>query len=158
MFKILNLKDHPKYAARAAEWFSDKWKLAAGIYYESIEKGISGGTAVPSWYIVTDSSGRIIAGAGIIDNDYHDRPDLTPNLCALFVEPEFRLKGIARSLLDRARADLYRAGIERLYLITDHTDFYERCSFEFLTMVSELDGGKIRMYVSENRRFATHES
>ena len=27
-----------------------------------------------------------ISGAGVIENDFHDRKDLTPNLCALFVE------------------------------------------------------------------------
>ena len=39
------------------------------------------------------------AGAGVISNDFHNRRDLAPNLCALFVEPAYRRQGIARRLL-----------------------------------------------------------
>ena len=74
---------------------------------------------------------RIVAGAGVIANDYHDRVDLTPNLCALFVEESHRYRGIARLLLDSARRDMGKLGFETLYLVTDHEHFYERCGWEF---------------------------
>ena len=54
-----------------------------------------GGRAVPRWYLVIDEKDEIVAGAGIIDNDFHDRPELTPNLCALYVEESWRGRGIA---------------------------------------------------------------
>ena len=39
-------------------------------------------------------------------------------------------------------------GFSRLYLITDHTAFYERCGWEFLTMVAGEDGQPVRMYTA----------
>ena len=54
--------------------------------------------------------------------------------------------GLARRLLDHACRELAACGIETAYLITDHTDFYERCGWEFFTMVEEDDGGRARMY------------
>ena len=47
--------------------------------------------------------------------------------------------------------DMAGFGIDTLYLITDHTSFYERYGWEFLCMVreegEEEEPGMIRMYV-----------
>ena len=88
------------------------------------------------------------AGAGVIANDFHDRKDLTPNLCALFVEPPWRGRGTAGRLLDFIRRDLGAMGIPRLYLVTDHTAFYERYGWTFLTMVTGDDHLPERMYTA----------
>ena len=93
-----------------------------------------------------DGDGSIVAGCGIIENDFHDRPDLAPNLCALYVEEPFRGRGIARRLLAHARAEAARMGYERLYLVTDHRRFYERCGWEYLGEAHEDDGAPIRLY------------
>jgi hypothetical protein len=38
---------------------------------------------------------------------------------------------------------------EYLYLVTDHTEFYEKCGWDFLTLVTDDDGEKMRMYVTK---------
>ncbi len=45
------------------------------------------------------SDDEIFAGIGVIENDLYNRIDLTPNLCALYVEENFRLNGIASNLV-----------------------------------------------------------
>ena len=92
------------------------------------------------------SNQRIIAGAGVIANDFHDRKDLTPNVCALYVEPELRRRGIAGHLLKHICRDMAAKGISPLYLITEHTSFYERYGWEYLCMVMGDDGEPMRMY------------
>ena len=92
-----------------------------------------------------------MAGAGVIENDFHDRKDLHPNLCALFVEENWRGQGMARYILRRVREDMAGMGIEKLYLVTDHTDFYEKCGWSFLTMVRGDDGLMERMYEADTR-------
>ena len=78
---------------------------------------------------------EIIAGVGVIENDFHERRDLTPNVCALYVEEKYRCRGIAGKLLELVRDDMENKGISPLYLITEHTSFYERYGWEFLCMV-----------------------
>ena len=103
---------------------------------------------VPQWYIVMNEKNEIIAGAGVIANDFHDRPDLTPNLCGLFVEENYRKQGLAGSLLLHARSDLSKMGFDRLYLITDHTNFYERYGWEYLCEVHcDGESNTSRMYI-----------
>ncbi len=116
-----------------------------GEYAAAVENHNS----IPQWYIVVEGN-KIIAGAGVIENDFHKRKDLTPNLCALYVEKEYRCQGIAGKLLDYVCNDMKAMGIETLYLITEHTSFYEKYGWKFLCMVEEEDEPKqIRMYVHE---------
>ncbi len=43
---------------------------------------------------------RIVAGLGVIENDFHDRKDLKPNVCAVWTDEEYRNMGIAGRLLN----------------------------------------------------------
>ena len=81
----------------------------------------------------------MIGGLGVIANNFHRRTDLTPNICAVYVEPCARGRGVARALIDSACAELSAAGWERVCLITGHDCFYG--------MAEENDGGWIRMGV-----------
>lgn len=145
-FTILPLRLCPEWAGRAAAWFHGKWGVPLAAYRDSIQECLTnpcGG--VPQWYLAL-ACGQIVGGVGVIRNDFHLRPDLTPNLCALYVEPNFRGQGVARSLLDQACRDLARQGIADAYLLTDHTAFYEKCGWHFLCMVEEESGGAARCY------------
>ena len=148
-YEIIKLTDAPEMKQRAAEWFHHKWGVPLEAYIESMDDCLAGG--LPRWYMAMADE-RIIGGCGIIENDFHQRPDLTPNLCALYVEADCRGRGIAGALLDFACSDMAERGVNTLYLVTDHTDFYERYGWEFLTMVEETGGGECRMYVKSSER------
>ena len=81
----------------------------------------------------------------------HKRKDLTPNVCALYVEEDCRCRGIAGELLRFMCNDMREKGIDTLYLITDHTSFYERYGWEYLCMVEEDEGGMTRMYIHNGK-------
>lgn len=146
---ILPIAAHPELVESAAAWFSDKWTVPVEEYRTSMLTCCDHPeAAVPQWYVVVDV-GRIVAGAGVIDNDFHERHDLAPNVCAVFVEPAFRKQGIARRLLDFVCRDMADRDIERLYLLTDHDRFYERLGWRFREMVRDNDGLLGRMYEKE---------
>ncbi|MDC5178848.1 GNAT family N-acetyltransferase [Acinetobacter baumannii] len=147
--QILRLSDYPQYKEMAAQWFSEKWQISVEAYLESIQISIDQKHAIPQWYIVLNKDKYLIAGAGVIDNDFHERKDLTPNLCALFVEENYRNQNIAKNILDFVREDLSNQGIQTLYLITDHNEFYEKCGWRFLTLVEDEEGEMVRMYVAD---------
>lgn len=148
----IKLSEKPEWIDIAARWFCDKWGVPQEAYKESMEQSSANLGKIPQWYIVLDVSNRIIAGVGIIENDFHQRKDLAPNLCALYVEIEYRKQGIARSLLDICLKEANLCGCPQLYLITDHTEFYEKCGWEFLTMVKSDDGEQERMYVAKQKK------
>lgn len=145
---VKKISDHAECLEEAAVWFSQKWNLPVSAYRESMLESINKKTGIPEWYIV-DNGGDIVAGAGFVVNDFHDRKDLSPNICALFVEEEYRGKGIARHILDVVRKESAATGFEKLYLVTAHTGFYEKCGWHFLTMVNDMGGGSERMYIAD---------
>lgn len=130
---VVRLADRPEWRDAAAEWFHEKWGVPLAAYWESMEACLRGENPVPQWYLVLES-GRIVAGAGVIENDFHDRKDLTPNVCAVYTEPDRRGRGLAGRLLGAICADMSDRGIDTLYLLTDHTSFYERYGWEFFCM------------------------
>ena len=147
-YDIINLHDRPRLRQRAAEWFHRQWGIPAEDYLASMD-GTQTGTAVPQWYVAVAGT-AIIGGVGVIDNDFHRRKDLTPNVCALYVEAAWRGRGIAGQLLERVCSDMRRHGCGALYLVTDHTSFYERYGWHFLCMVQEEGSSNlIRMYKRE---------
>ena len=112
-----------------------------------MESCLKNQTGVPQWYVAV-VNGQIVAGIGVIENDFHNRRDLAPNVCALYVEEAWRGQGLASRLLEYVCVDMARMGIDPLYLITDHTTFYERCGWEFLCMVqAEGEPEQMRMYI-----------
>lgn len=144
-WELVRVSERPELAGEAAQWFHEKWGIPLEAYRESMAQSIAQPDGVPFWLLALDA-GRIVGGLGVIDNDFHKRPDLTPNLCAVYVDSAYRRRGLARAMLDAACARLAGLGITDAYLITTHTVFYERCGWEFLGMVEENDGGMARMY------------
>ena len=145
--RLVALREAPALLEKAVAWFSSKWNVPMQAYRESMQVCLAGGT-VPQWYMLLDGE-TIIGGAGVIENDFHDRPDLAPNLCAGFVEPAWRCRGLAGRLLDHIRSDMAAQGVHTLYLVTDHTSFYERYGWRFYTMVTGSDGCATRLYIAE---------
>ena len=84
-FDIIRITERPELKTAAAEWFHEKWGIPYEAYLESMEEAMSGKGAVPQWYLALYGD-RIAAGMGVIANDFHDRTDLTPNVCAVFTE------------------------------------------------------------------------
>lgn len=150
-YHIMNLREKPQWKQKAAQWFHEKWNVPVDAYLESIEESLNSENPVPQWYLAVQEE-QIIGGIGVIENDFHDRKDLTPNVCAVYVEEEFRCRGIARKMLETVCRDMKEKGIDTLYLITDHDSFYERYGWEFYCMVQG-DGEEemTRMYVHRER-------
>ena len=63
----------------------------------------------------------------------------------------FLNQGIAGFLLQYVCDDMSTMGVDTLYLLTDHTGFYERYGWEFLCMVRGSDEEPSRMYVHHAR-------
>ncbi len=146
-YEMIRLIDKPEIKEQAAKWFHEKWGIPLEAYLESMEECLDGKNPVPQWYMAMEKN-RIIGGMGVIENDFHDRKDLAPNVCAVYTEEDRRCNGIAGALLDFVCADMKEKGIAVLYLVTDHTSFYERYGWEFLCMVQgDGEPDMARMYI-----------
>ena len=146
MYRYIKLREMPALETSAAEWFHNKWGVPQEAYLECMDDYLNNKTEY-GWYLCMDNE-QIIGGLGVIENDFHDRKDLAPNVCAVYTDEAYRKKGIAGKLLNMAVEDLRSKGITPVYLVTDHTGFYERYGWEFLCMVQGDDEPDMtRMYI-----------
>ena len=149
-FKIISIIDNPDLIEKAASWFHEKWGIPKEAYLNSMYDCIRLKMSYPQWYIAIEGE-RIIGGLGVIENDFHNRLDLTPNVCAVYTEKDMRGLGVAGALLNYVCDDMKKRKIDTLYLVTDHDSFYERYGWEFLCMV-QCDGEdyESRMYIHKS--------
>ena len=157
--KVISVREFPDYFDRAVDYFSSKWGIDRVIYEESVSDSLTTQAPTPRWYLLIKDD-RIICGYGLIENDFMVRKDLTPWLCALYVEENERRKGYAGMLLDHGRIEAAKSGFEKLYLCTDHEGFYERYGWRFFGMEASEFGGDARVYVAgpPDNLTMTHES
>ena len=145
-YKYITVREEPKIKDMAATWFYSKWGVPKEAYLECMDAYLQNETEY-GWYLCLDGN-QIIGGMGVIENDFHDRKDLTPNVCAVFTDEKYRSQGIAGNLLNMVVDDMKSKGISPIYLVTDHIGFYEKYGWEFLCMVQG-DGEPYmtRMYI-----------
>ena len=143
-FKIIQIKEKEQFI-KPAKFFSSKWGVPLEAYLESMEESIISKTGVPAWFYIEENN-EVIAGLGIIENDFHKRKDLTPNICAVYVKEKYQRKGLARKLLNKACSHLKEHDINDVYLITTHTEFYEKVGFDFYGEIEEDSGDLVRCY------------
>ena len=145
-YTYITLRERPELMSVAATWFSSKWSVPREAYLECMEAYLNKGTEY-GWFLCLDDD-QIVGGLGVIENDFHDRKDLSPNVCAVYTEEDYRCQGIAGQLLNMAVEDLRSRGITPVYLLTNHIGFYERYGWEFLCM-AQGDGepNLSRMYI-----------
>ena len=136
----------PDLKEYAADWFHTKWGIPKEAYLDCMDAYLRGKTEF-GWYLCLDED-RIVGGMGVIENDFHNRKDLSPNICAVYTEEAYRNQGIAGNLLNMTVNDLGQKGINPVYLVTDHVGFYERYGWKFLCMVQgDGEPEMSRMYI-----------
>lgn len=142
----ITLRERPELKDDAAQWFHQKWGVPVDAYLACMDAYLANETEY-GWYLCLNG-GNIVGGMGVIENDFHDRKDLAPNVCAVYTEKDYRCQGIAGHLLGLVVEDMRSKGISPLYLVTDHVGFYERYGWEFLCMVQgDGEPEMTRMYI-----------
>ncbi|WP_246776585.1 GNAT family N-acetyltransferase [Microvirga sp. VF16] len=88
---------------------------------------------IPSAFVAHEGE-RFVGTVSVIACDEDSRPQYTPWVAALWVEPEHRRKGIGAALVGRASAFAFKAGAERIYLLSraQRRPFYENLGWAVL--------------------------
>ena len=100
--------------------------------------------------MVLDNGREVVIGcAGLITNDFISRMDLYPWICALYVEEKYRGNAYGSLLLEQAKRDSKAAGLQKVYLCTDHIGYYENYGFTYIGTGYHPWGDSSRIYASE---------
>jgi GNAT superfamily N-acetyltransferase len=136
MLEISELAKCPKFCQTIANrgwhaWWSDS-DTSLADYLSGIER-IAAASRFPTAYVAhyhDQYAGSIL----LIDDDLDERPQYSPWIAALWVENNFRRRGVATALIDRARSSARELGFETCFLCAgdENSAFYVERGFRIL--------------------------
>ena len=147
MISISDLRDRPEFQPVLADRIWRAWWQEQGTHLETVESHVAdnlGPGPIPSAFVAHDGD-RFLGTASVIAADMAERPQYTPWVAAVWVEPEARGAGLGEALVRQAAQAIFRAGWSRAYLCAalHRRTFYEGLGW---TMLEE-DVGDERMTV-----------
>ncbi|MDR3467801.1 MAG: GNAT family N-acetyltransferase [Xanthobacteraceae bacterium] len=125
---VVDLRRQPRFRDVIADRVWRAWWRERGTPLAELTAWVDGSltaNAIPFMMVAHD--GPDFAGAAsVIASDLAERPQYTPWVATVWVEPQFRGRGIGRALVARAAAAAFALGHETLYLCAREQlhDFY----------------------------------
>jgi GNAT superfamily N-acetyltransferase len=129
-FTMSDLRQHHEFFDTVADRIWQAWWKSGGYPLDYISSRLRDNTSdsdIPFALIAHDSA-KFLGTASVIASDLKERPQLTPWIAAVWVEPEARGRGVGAALVDRATQACFELGIAQAYLCARPalTGFYER--------------------------------
>jgi N-acetylglutamate synthase-like GNAT family acetyltransferase len=129
-FAISDLRQHSEFFDTVSDRIWQAWWKPGGYPLDHISSRLRDSMSssdIPFALIAHDGA-KFLGTASVIASDVEERPQLTPWIAAVWVEPEARRRGVAAALVDRAARACFGLGIARAYLCARPalTDFYEK--------------------------------
>ncbi len=134
---ISPLTDKPEYLQKLATWHHAEWSYLnpERTFEERLAemKLDLAGNAVPATYFA-EIDGQLAGSATILDDDMSTRPELGPWLASVFVDPQYRHRGIASALVRKIMQHATQADINMLYLYTPGQEaLYEQLGWQYFS-------------------------
>lgn len=130
--KIISIRESEDYKEIAVQYIHSKWGDEDNyqIYEDSIFGCVNTKESNPYWYLLEDNN-KIIGCAGLIDHDFISRTDLSPWLCSLYVENNYRGKALGSTLIEKVKEDAKKEDFKVVYLCTELDGYYEKYGFHY---------------------------
>lgn len=128
MLEIINLADRPDLIAACATWNFGEWGEFNGGTLEQTISGFHDLVQANDGQIARAAlwQGGLAGFALLIDNDLETHPHLKPWVASVFVSPDYRGRGIAKSLVGAIEKTAAELGHGEAYLYTSKPDLYRQ--------------------------------
>lgn len=117
-FEISNLNDFPELKLVAADRVWNAWWRPYGRLLQVVTDffdDLPRARGIP-FGLVAHDDGRYVGSILALVSDLDERPELSPWVGALWVEPDFRRQGVAAALVKAALNEIFAVGHEVAFL------------------------------------------
>jgi GNAT superfamily N-acetyltransferase len=115
---LSNLQDRPEFFDTVADRIWRAWWQPHGVplaYIAGRLQETITAASMPRAFVAHD--GKMFAGtASVIASDLDERPQYSPWVAAVWIEPQFRSRRIGRRLIAHAADHAFNAGVPRVFL------------------------------------------
>jgi predicted N-acetyltransferase YhbS len=128
--QISDLREQPAFYDTVADRIWQAWWKLDGYSFGQISERLAAtmqGERIP-FAIVAHDGGEFVGSTLGIVSDMSDRPQYSPWVAAVWVEPQHRLKQVGRALVGHAARTLFQRDFPRIYLCSSakRLNFYTR--------------------------------
>lgn len=145
---IKDLREVPELLDVSIEYVSQRWGLNKRIFDECIRSSLTTDNSLPRWYFLLKGN-EIIGSYSLMTNDFVSRQDLWPYLSNLYVEENERGKALGARLLEHGRREACKLGFTKVYLCTDHINYYEKYGWTHYTNGYHTWNRESKIYVAD---------
>ena len=138
-FTIVTISERPDLAPIVAKWRVEAFfDYPGGYTVEEMTALILEPRIGPEETFILFDDGQPAGTAALIRSDLETRPDLTPWLAGLFVDPAFRRRGHATRLIRKVEALARASSVPVLWLYTSTAEaLYARLGWEWAGIEDE---------------------
>jgi GNAT superfamily N-acetyltransferase len=139
--RIEYLCDNQQYVDLVAEWIYNEFidGIKPGISYEKVKENYRGRKKASLPITIVAVENKVCIGtASLVGNDLKAK-EYTPWLAGLYVDKEYRNRGIGKVLVEEIQAIARSFGYDTLYLRTEYaSEYYRKLGWEFVeTLIDE---------------------
>lgn len=153
IFNVVNAADEPELISKVAKFKWAEYDSKKGRTMQDVIDNITanaGKKGIPQVFIAKDGSQPV----GIVylwESDIVGRKDLKPWLAKLYVKESYRLKGVGAILQNRCIQAAKELGFKKIYLMTDHENYYEKTGWTLVNAKEPMPDKKstTRLYQKE---------
>lgn len=145
---IVNLADEQEYLDEVSNWIWKEWSESKGAKLEDIiyrSKYSIKKDDIPMMFIAKCQN-EVVGVVSLWRNDLLSRQDLFPWMATLYIKENYRNMGIGKKLQFKCIEEAKKMGYEKLYLITEHENYYEKNGWKFLEIAPLGDGRYEKIY------------
>lgn len=148
--QIKYLCDNKQYVDIVVKWIYNEFidGIRSGISYDKVEESFRNRKKESLPITVVAVENEVCIGvASLVVNDLKAK-EYTPWLAGLYVDKEYRSKGIGKALIEEIQSIAKRLGYDILYLRTEHTaEYYKNLGWEYVERLIDEFGLETNIFI-----------
>jgi GNAT superfamily N-acetyltransferase len=143
--KIVSLKDLPNYRQPLIDYVEKSWKPVFYTFTDVVAECFSGKNDLPQCYMMLKED-KIVGFYQLTKQELILRKDLSPWITCVFIDEKERGRCLSSKLLEHGRTIAGKLGYAKVYLTTDHIQFYEKFGFREIGLDKYVWGRPTKIY------------
>ncbi|MGG5357639.1 MULTISPECIES: GNAT family N-acetyltransferase [unclassified Enterococcus] len=96
--------------------------------------------------IIVEEKDRLAGFCSIVKHDIVDTIDYQPYIATVYVDPAFRGQNLSEKIVSYAEKELKKQGFEKIYIVTQLVDFYEKLGYQKIGEANDRFDRKMSVY------------
>lgn len=142
---IVSIKDISEYGNLAVKYIEENWPPVKSYFEDILNESIVTEETLPNTFLMLRGK-NIIGFYQLLSQECIVRDDLSPWISCLFIDEKERGKRLSSQLLLHGRSEAGKLGYDKVYLTTDHIQFYEKFGFREIELSTFKGGRPTKIY------------